>query len=80
MLNIIDNNGMIIWAISAILWTFYAVRMQHRLYGKHTELHHYLLIACANLLLWPLAMLICAIICPIKEEKGSMPTHGVSRY
>ena len=48
------------------LWAVYALRMQHKLYGDDTHAFHYLLMAVVNVALWPLAMLICIVICPVQ--------------
>lgn len=63
------------YLLTGILWAAYVLRMQHRLYGDVTEAWQYVLVVAANVVLWPLCIVMCIAICPIHDRR-----HGKANY
>lgn len=70
------GTALLMYFATSLLWTAYAVRMQHRLYGKDTNLLQYGMVSALNLLLWPICLTLCIFVCPVSAAKGGPKNEG----
>lgn len=60
--------ALVLYILVCLLWSAFACRMQHKLYGDTTKLWQYGLVVFFNLVLCPIAMGLCIMFCPISKE------------
>ena len=63
------------YLVTGLLWSIYASRMQHGLYGDSTKLWQYSLLAVLNVAIWPVGLVLAIILCPLVKPVGGSPDY-----